>query len=164
MAELLAAMGLGRGSVYDTFGDKRSLFIAVIERYIDQQTTDVIAPLLAPTAAKDAIVACFLAAAEKSAQDSDRKGCLMVNAAIEQAPHDRELASRLQTGFRRLEDAYYQALVRARDRGEIPPDRDLRAIAQTLTCFIQGLRVTARLNPDPVTLRHIAHTALNILQ
>ena len=163
MAELLTAMGLGRGSVYDTFGDKRGLFMAVVERYIDQCTAETIAPLIDPAASREVLVACFLQAAEQSAQDCNHKGCLMVNAAIEQAPHDRELASLLQGGFRRVEDAYYQALVRARDCGEINPHRDLRAIAQSLVCVLQGLRVTARLNPDPLTLRHIAQTTLTIL-
>ncbi|MEO1300284.1 MAG: TetR family transcriptional regulator C-terminal domain-containing protein, partial [Cyanobacteria bacterium J06636_16] len=92
-----------------------------------------------------------------------RRGCLMTNSIVELAAHDPEAAACLSRGLRAVEDAFYRALGRAQDNGEISPDKDIRAIAQYLTSSLQGLRVMAKVNPDPEALRQIAQLILQVL-
>lgn len=163
VGDLLAAMGINRGSLYDTFGDKHALFEAAIDRYATTMVRSITAPLEQPGASKAAIVACLEGFVDRILTDADRKGCFMVNAAVELGARDPALRDRLRAAFERIEDAYYCALVRAADKGEISRDRDLRALARYLSCCVQGLRVVSKVNADPNVLRDIVRETLAIL-
>jgi TetR/AcrR family transcriptional repressor of nem operon len=75
-------MGINRGSLYDTFKDKRSLFLAAIAHYDDIIVGRAIARLEAPGAAKQAIVEHCFDLVERAAADTQRRGCLLVNSAV----------------------------------------------------------------------------------
>lgn len=161
--DLVESMGINRGSLYDTFGDKRSLFQAAIAHYNCTVVKEAIAELEAPGASKAAIVAHFRNAAEQAATDSQQRGCLITNCAVEIAPHDSEIAASVAETMRRVERALHGALVRAREQGEIDASLNLEAIARYFTCCLQGLRVVSKTNPNPDDLREIAELALAIL-
>src|ERR1051325_10236665 len=93
--DLLNVMGINRGSFYDTFGDKRSLFLASIDRYNETFLAKLRAELNAPGSAKRAIVRTIEELASRAASDAQRRGCLMTNSAVELAPHDAEAAARV---------------------------------------------------------------------
>jgi TetR/AcrR family transcriptional repressor of nem operon len=160
---LLQAMGINRGSLYDTFGDKRSLFQAAIAHYNQTVIRQALAALEAPEASKQAIVDHFSQLVETAIADPQHRGCFLTNSAVELGPHDPEMANCVSANLRRMEDAFYQALVRAQEKGEIAPGHQPRAIAKYLTCCLQGLRVVCRLNPEPETLRGVAQVALSVL-
>ena len=163
MQDLVEAMGIHRGSLYDTFQDKRHLFLAAIAHYTTTVMQDYTAQLQAPGAARAAIEQHLIAFAERAATDSQQRGCFMTNAIVELAAHDPAVATALRKGLRCVEDAFYRALGRAQDNGEIAPDKDIRAIAQYLTSSMQGLRVMAKVNPDPEALQQIAQLVLQVL-
>ncbi len=41
----MAAMSIGRQSMYDTFGDKRALFLKALERYSRENVNAIVAEL-----------------------------------------------------------------------------------------------------------------------
>lgn len=161
--ELVEAMGIHRGSLYDTFQSKRHLFLEAIAHYNATIVKDTISPLQAPGASRAAIEQHFLILAERAAADPHKRGCLMTNSVVELAAHDAEIAAPLLRSLRLVEDAFYRALGRAQDKGEISPDKDIRALAQYLTSSLQGLRVTSRANPDLETLQQIVQLTLQVL-
>ncbi|MEO1131091.1 MAG: TetR family transcriptional regulator C-terminal domain-containing protein, partial [Cyanobacteria bacterium J06639_1] len=153
---------INRGSLYDTFGDKRGLFQAAIAFYDDKVVRKAIAHLEAPGASKQAIVEHFLRLADL--EDADCRGCLVTNAAVEMGIRDPDLHRQIAANLQRIEDAFFKALTRAQDKGEVAADVDTRSLARYFTCVMQGVRVMSRLRPDPLVLQSIVTVALSTLQ
>ncbi|NER84848.1 MAG: TetR/AcrR family transcriptional regulator [Leptolyngbya sp. SIO1D8] len=163
MQDLVDAMGIHRGSLYDTFQDKRHLFLEAIAHYNTTVTKVAIAHLQAPGASRSAIEKHLMVFAEEAATDPHRRGCLMTNSIVELAIHDPEVATSLRRSLRTVEDAFCRALGRAQDKGEIAPDKDIHALAQYLTSSLQGLRVMSKVNPDREALVQVAQLTLAVL-
>lgn len=162
--DLLQAMGLNRGSLYDTFGDKRSLFLEAIAHYESKVVKQAIAQLEAPDGGKAAIVQHFHSMIDCLGSDRARWGCFMTNVAVELCNHDSEAAQRIQQSLQRMERALKTALRTAQVQGELAADADVDAIATFLLCTMQGLRVMAKVNPAPTALQNIINTALSTLK
>ncbi|MGB0564284.1 MAG: TetR/AcrR family transcriptional regulator [Spirulinaceae cyanobacterium] len=162
--DLLKAMGLNRGSLYDTFGDKRSLFLEAIAHYETNVVQTAIAKLEAPNAGKAAIVAHFRGLIERLESDRARWGCLMTNVAVELCNQDTEARTCIQRSLRRIEQAFVQALTHAQAQGEITPEADVEALACFLLCMMQGLRVVTKVSRDRQTLQNIVATTLSVLE
>lgn len=160
MQDLVTAMGIHRGSLYDTFTDKAHLFQAAITHYTETVISPAIAPLQQPGAARAAIEQYFLTFVERAATESPSRGCLLTNAVVELAAHQPTVAGILKKSLQQVEDALYRALGRAQDTGEISPDQDIRALAHYLTTSLQGLRVMAKLDTDLETLKQSAQLIL----
>jgi len=160
--DLIDAMGINRASLYDTFVDKETLFLEVLDRY-DNLMYEEFATLIDANPIKlEALQEWFYRVVE---QGSNRRhpGCLMVNSTIERALRDEDCKARAVRNFRRSEEVYFNALTKAAANGEIEPGRDLRALARFLCGTIRGLRVCAKATSDYQTLKDIADTALGVL-
>ena len=158
--DLLESMGINRGSLYDTFGDKRSLFLEAIAHYDRTVVRRLAARLEAPGASKSAIVDYFYSLVDSMVADPDRRGCFVTNTAVELCPHDPDTARRVAGNLQRIEKAFYTALSRAQEKGEISPEKNLQALAGYLTCNLQGLRVISKVNPDRQVLENIVRILL----
>ena len=159
--DLVKSMGINRGSLYDTFGDKRSLFLAAIAHYDETVVQNVIAHLEAPNASQPEIIALFESVADGV---QDRRGCLITNTVVELCPHDPETARRISGNLKRIERAFYVALKRAQEKGEVSGDRDIGILASFLLSSLQGLRVTSKIHPDPQYLRGIVQFVVSALE
>lgn len=158
--DLVEQMGINRGSLYGTFTDKRALFLAVIQHYDQTVVSTVVANLRQARSARQAIEEYIRDAAERASADRDRRGDFLTNIAVEVGPHDLEAERRLQASLRRIESAFYDALVHARAAGEIRTHRDLHDVARFLTSTLQGIRVMARVNAARESLLAIADIAI----
>ena len=161
LQDLLEAMGIGRQSLYDTFGDKRSLFLAALDRYFDgfdelaNQVED-------PNASLENLHRLFVAKAGSLASPAPRKGCLIVNSALSAASTDEEISTRISAFIRRGEEALRVALAQALERGELEPNADPEVLARHLTCVLQGLAVLAKGGYSQGDLRQAASTAFRL--
>jgi TetR/AcrR family transcriptional regulator, transcriptional repressor for nem operon len=164
MRDLLEGMGIGRGSFYDTFGDKRALFLAALERFEESRTAWAIEVLETSPSPLAGIEQVFGRTIENLVGYEPRRGCLLANSAVELAPHDPEVAARISGYVRRTEEAFEGALERARDRREIPKRSDPRALARFLVTNLHGLRVMARAGADRETLEDAVRIALLALE
>lgn len=162
MRDLLDAMGIGRGSFYDTFGDKHALFLAALDRFEEARTSWMDETLA--NSGLDGIEEVFRRSIDGLVGFEPRRGCLLANTAVELAPHDAEAAARISRYVRRTEEAFMGALVRAGEAGDIPEDRDPRALARFLVSNLHGLRVLARAGTDRRTLEDAARVALRALR
>jgi TetR/AcrR family transcriptional repressor of nem operon len=161
--DLVKHMGINRGSLYDTFRDKRTLFLEAIAHYDNTVTSKAIAELEAPGSAKQAIANYFQSLVERATLDRQRRGCFLTNSVVELAAHDPDAASRLAANLQRLESAFYNALVRAKAEGEISQHKDIRALARFFTSSLQGLRVMSKVNPEPSALQDAANVIVSVL-
>lgn len=162
MAELTERLGIGRASLYATFGDKRRLYLKAVQRYLEREPSPV-ELLSQPGPALPAVRALVELYVQESLDDEQRKGCLVVNSATELLPRDRPVARLVESSWDGLEVALTSALTRARAQGELPAGRDPRALARFLLVFLQGVRVMGK-SPDAGRLRDAADHALALLQ
>jgi len=161
--DLLDGMGINRGSLYDTFGDKHTLFLSAIDRYYDTALAHTVAGLESEATARDSIERVIRDAADCGCADAQRKGCLMTNSAVELAPHCLETADRVARYYRQTEDAFCRAVARARAEGGLHSRLDDRALARFITCGIQGLQVFSKVCPDGGALRDVAEAMISAL-
>jgi TetR/AcrR family transcriptional repressor of nem operon len=157
--DLVAAMGIHRGSLYATFGEKRALFLAALERYEHVGIETVLAELERPGPVRESVRRVFEGVVREAAASGGRRGCFAINTAMELAPHDPAVAARVDSMLRRVEGAFEAALIRAQARGEIAV-ADPRALARFLTATLQGLRMLARAGTDCATLTDVVEVAL----
>jgi TetR/AcrR family transcriptional repressor of nem operon len=152
MADLEGHLQLGRQSLYNTFGDKRDLYLKALERYQQQAADTTLAVLEAPDAGLDAVRSWLGAYAVMLAAPGHRAGCLVVNSIVER-PGDPPTAARCSGGRQRMLRAVRTALARAQARGELPANRDLDGLSQLLVAHVYGLAVLARAGTAAAALR-----------
>ncbi|MFO8037968.1 MAG: TetR/AcrR family transcriptional regulator [Sodalinema sp.] len=160
---LLEAMGIHRGSLYDTFGDKHSLFKASLEHYDRTVIAHNFAPLQQPDASRGALVDFFKSVVDWSLNDGDRKGCLLVNTAAELASQDPDIAQQVAASFEKIEQTFAAVLWRSRQNGELTHSGEIHLLARYLLVNLQGLRITAKIQPNQPTLQDLADITLSTL-
>jgi TetR/AcrR family transcriptional repressor of nem operon len=162
MADLVEGLGIGRASIYATFGSKRELYLRALERYSEQQDPERLNELSQPGPVLPAVRALVLRYAQAGEEDRKR-GCFVTNTAVELAPHDPVAARRVQASLDCLETALTAALLRARAQGELPADREPRALARMLVVLLQGIRVVGKAADGGTRARDAAEQALALL-
>jgi TetR/AcrR family transcriptional regulator, transcriptional repressor for nem operon len=161
--DLAARMGITGTSLYNAFGDKRSLFRQALQRYAERSTRERIARLESTFPPKEAVCAFLREIIERSLDDDDRRGCLLVNSALEVAPHDPELGAEVAARLAEIEAFFCRALTAAQADGSVPPDREPMDLARLLLGVTLGLRVLARSSPKRELLEGVARPALALL-
>lgn len=162
--DLVDHMGINRFSLYSTFGDKRALFLAACQRYRAGVVAKRLTALERSPAGLTAIRAFFSGLIELLAGDSAGRGCLMTNSTVEVAPHDEGAAKCVKEHLTRMDAAFYAALVKAREKGEIGARLNLHDCARYLTTAAQGLAVIGKVSRDPRTLQGIVRMTMAALQ
>ena len=104
--DLIDRMGINRGSLSHTFGDKRGLFLAAPERYESAVTRELLAILERPGSGKAALRGFFLAKIRWAATPGRPQGCLMTKLVVERSLHDRETAARVGASLSKMEEAF----------------------------------------------------------
>lgn len=160
--ELEEGLGVGRQSLYSTFGDKHELFLAALDRYAAQQG-QLVAPLLRPDAGLDAIRAYFADMVKRTACPGPRRSCMMLNSVVQFGQSDPEVTRRYETNQKQLTAAFRHALTGAIKRGELPPEADASALAVFLVSQLYGLVVLSKSGATPATLERVISTAVSAL-
>ncbi|MEX5635127.1 TetR/AcrR family transcriptional regulator [Parafrankia sp. FMc2] len=160
MADLVEHLGIGRASLYGTFGSKHDLYLAAMRRYLRGSEAGFVTALAQPGPALSAVRAFVQSWVSEALADPDRRGCLIVNAAIELAPRDPEVARQVAVSWSVVETALLSSLLRAQAQGELAADKDAHEIANFLLVVMQGVRVVARAAPDAERLQAAARLAL----
>ncbi len=163
MDELVQATGLSRSSIYDTFGDKYTLYIRCLQRYsqqsqamIDSQLEKMASPRKKIQAFFDYTIACKLS-------DPDAMGCFMVNATTELAGEDTNIAKISCTNMQEMEQRFFLWVKEGQAMGEVNPAYTPRALARHLYNSLTGIQVTAKTKPDKSVLKDIVKVALSVL-
>ena len=162
MEDLLTAMDLNRGSLYDTFGDKRTLFLKVMDRYCTTFAGPKFSLLDQPGPALPTLRRFISGMIEGGLADPQRRGCLIANTVMELSPHEKEIAGTLRQALKMVEDTFFKVLARAKQQGELKPDKDPRALARFLTTMMQGTIVMIKAGASTDVVKQTAETALSI--
>ena len=161
--DLVRRMGVQRASLYATFGDKRSLFLAALRRYQEESLRALRESLEGSRSPRAALRALFAAFVDGACAKGVRRGCLCVNTSVELAPHDPEIAAAMRRHGKAVEALLAAAVRRGVRAGEFSRRRSPRAVARFLTNATLGLSVTAKTSPGRRALSQIAETTLSVL-
>jgi TetR/AcrR family transcriptional repressor of nem operon len=161
--DLAASMGISGPSLYNTFGDKHALFVQALERYLDHSTRARIKRLEESLPPKQAVRRFIEEIIERSVSDRERRGCFLINSALEVAPHDRELGAIIAERLGEIEAFFRRSIKVAQAEGTVPRDRVPKDLARLLLGVLLGIRVLARSKPDRPLLEGVARPALALL-
>lgn len=161
-SDLLEAMQIGRQSLYDTFGDKRTLYLEALARYNEDSVTELLRHLKGetPLAAIDNMLQAF---ASRPKRDN-AKGCMGVNAISEFGTSDEEVNALRDASGKRLHRAVEAQLREAASSGEIPADTDTTQATAFVAATLSGMKISAKAGASIATLRAIASFAVQGLR
>ena len=158
--DLTESMGLSKSSFYLSFGSKHKVFLETIEHYKNTITAQVTSVASLDSPARKLIESLFNRAVSRITEEGGRRGCFLNNCAVEVAPNDAQAAEIINSGFGLMEEALYLLVRRAQVEGDVDSSKDARALARYLTSCLNGLLVTAKVNPAKDRLNDIVRLSL----
>ncbi|MDQ0392745.1 TetR/AcrR family transcriptional regulator [Labrys monachus] len=145
--DLAEAMGLTGASLYNAFGDKRALYRRALDFYIENSFGDRVRRFEGRLAPRQAIGAFFDEIVERSC-DAGRRGCMLVNSALEVAPHDPEFQHAVADVLMRIEAFFRRCVEAGQKDGTITSAQSAEDLGRLLMGVLLGIRVLARARPD----------------
>lgn len=161
--DLAENMGLSAPSLYNAYGDKHALFVQALEHYLDRSMRERIERLETSLPPKQAIRKFIGEIIDHSVSDRDRRGCFLVNSALEVAPHDKKLGGLIADRLAELEAFFARLIRRAQNEGTVPRKRAGKDLARLLLGVVLGVRVLARVRPERSLLESLTRPALALL-
>ena len=164
LAELEVELGVGRKSLYDTFGNKRALYLASLEHYGDSVIAAICEGLERPGASAFANLERVLGKLARHHGSGESLGCLLGVGLAQAQREDAEVVAALRRGLARLEEAFERTLQLALEAGELRPTVRPRDSARQLVAFVQGIALLGRIADSPAVLRGAVSAALDGLR
>lgn len=161
--DLVEKTGITGASLYNAFGDKRALFRRALDHYVEGSVGQRIerCEQLPP---RQAVEAFFAEIIQRSLADRERKGCMLVNAALDVAPHDREFQAAVVKVLARIESFFLESVRAGQADGTINASLPAEDLARHLLAVLMGIRVLARVRPERALLEGILKPAMDLLR
>jgi TetR/AcrR family transcriptional repressor of nem operon len=161
-ADLTSELGVSRQSLYDTYGDKQTLYQTALKRYLDRSLDGMRRKLDDPAPVREVLAQLFDRMIAGGCSNGS-PGCLMVNSMVEQAPHDADTRALAQVHAREIEGLFVSRLSAAQRKGEINSKKDPVALARFFYHTMLGLSVASRALGERDSLRDTVRLALQVL-
>jgi len=156
--DLMRAMDVGRQSMYDTFGDKRALFLKALEVYVTESVRSITAELQSPGSPLASVRRALIRFAERK-DLSSTDGCMGINAICEFGMRNEDVTRIIRSAARRQRHALMDALRRAQMEGELDAQTDLESLADFFESTLAGIRIAAKAGKIRPALKRIAEVA-----
>jgi TetR/AcrR family transcriptional repressor of nem operon len=163
VGDLVEATGVQRQSLYDTFGDKHGLFRAALERYAQSRAAQL--ETLECEGAGGSPLARLrrVFRALTSGSGPARRGCLVINSAVERGLTDEVVIEHARTNVGGLERVFATLILEAQQAGEVPKTTSPKAAGRLLVSLFWGLAAMGRALPDPTWQRSVIDGALGLI-
>ncbi|MEN3350094.1 MAG: TetR/AcrR family transcriptional regulator, transcriptional repressor for nem operon [Bradyrhizobium sp.] len=161
LPDLLRATKLSRGSLYAAFGDKHSLFLRALDRYIADALTRMDVEFDSRRDPVDGLRTYLAGYVDRTSGAKGRRGCLLVATAMELAGQDADVNRRVAGFFKAMEAKVAAALSRAKAAGKLAEGVAPSSAARILVCFVEGLRVVGKTAPTPIASQATADALLD---
>lgn len=155
LSQLLETMDIGRSSFYAAYGDKRSVFIEVLELFGDR-TRAMLEDVADPQQPFASIERFFENTTFQVPGWRASAGCMMVNTILELADVDDELSQLASRKLQQVEDGFATLLQSTQAN-----PRDAAAVVMTLN---KGIRVSSRSGANEQQLRQVISSTLSLLE
>jgi TetR/AcrR family transcriptional regulator, transcriptional repressor for nem operon len=164
LGKLTESIGLTEGSIYKAFKDKRALFLAALERYVDLRAVRLEQTLSRAPTGFEQVRAVLELYVEYSSGAAGRRGCLAVGSAVDLASSDPEMAKRLNQIFKTHEKRLVHCVRQGQEDGSIRADVDAESIGRLLACVVQGMRVLGKTGRSREEMTRPIEQALALLK
>lgn len=142
ISDLTETLAINRFSLYNSFGDKETLYYQALDNYLTSVSFPKLESLRDKSSSIDTLCQFLLAFADRQKQDNC--GCFIQNAVVEHAGENAEVLKRSNLLFDTLEQAIVTSLSNAKQRSEINEEQDVKAVGQFVICQMQGMRVLGK--------------------
>lgn len=160
MQDLVNYMGIHRRSIYDTFGDKHTLYMKALQRYESTQNKKMRFLVDRQEPVKE-LIRQFLESSIR--KEGEPQGCLIVNSGVELGVLDPEVASLVEDSYSKMEELLYDLVQTGQQRGELKASLEPEVVSQYLLNAWLGLRTMVKTATDQRKLSNIIQTILNTL-
>ena len=162
--DLVDGLGISRSSLYDTYGDKHSLFVKALLQYRKEWIDPAIEGANTITDAEAYIKNLFDFIKRETFDLNRTKGCFWVNAAIEMAPADSEVTEIAKKIMTDTENAFYKAIKKGQEQGVFTTTHTARSLAKFVLNAMSGLRVNVKLDASEEIFDNIMNICLSVLK
>jgi len=159
--DLVDCMGVNRGSLYATFGDKHDLFVATLKKYDFKNRKQSLQQFEAQSDPCQAIRLVFDAFVQATPDNQPSKGCFLTNSALELAAHDPEIQIIVAHAQKEIENFFCRMIEKGKKNGQILRSVKTSNTSGSLLATLQGLIVLSRSRPDRAFLQSIVDDALD---
>ncbi len=163
MRDLLEAMGIQKGSFYDTYGSKREAYQRALEQYASTRFAQF-ESLVEEQGPKESLRTLINAIFEECVGPNGHRGCMLLNCALELAPSDTAAQRAVNRAFEHHEQSYADLIRAAQAQRKISTSVDAGATAKAMLAIVMGMRVFSRTNSSKAALRTLADQALGLLE
>lgn len=162
--ELSRATGLGKQSIYNTFGGKRGLFLRALERSTSVQVDRLTVELSSGTPSPLERIRAHLVALAVTFTSEGPLDSFFTKATVELADRDPDVAEAARRAYRRLESEYAGCIEQAQAAGEVDATLDARALATYFVAVTRGIKVLGTAGADRTVFFSIGRAALALLR
>ncbi|QGZ65255.1 TetR/AcrR family transcriptional regulator [Paraburkholderia acidisoli] len=163
LGDLSEATGLTAGSLYKAFGDKRGIFLAAFDHYVNARHVQLRRLIDAQPNARAKIHVILRSYAELSHGSEGRRGCLVVSSATALATLDDEMSARVEAAMRRTETLLRQLLDEGQKDGSVAAGVNAAAMARCLMALLQGFRLIGKAGRTQRDMLAAADEAMRLL-
>jgi len=158
--DLTEATGMNRPSLYGAFGDKRALYLAALDRYVERSKQAMGEALNGPTLAESLRSVYELALSYYLPADAPPRGCFIIGTAAVESVKDEEIRTKLRESLHAFDRGLEMRIKRAKSDGELAPDADAAALALVASSILHSLAVRSRAGDPRDALNAIVEAGL----
>ena len=163
LQDLEQAMSLNRTSIYNAFGNKRSIFQKVLKRYVEMGRECWEAVLSEAPSAKESINNMLNKAVDMYFDPNGFGNCLVVLSTLEKSQHDRTSQKMIEQALQTFQDLIYKRLDRGKKSGEFQKGFDVRGVSAAITSIFSGFIVLGKANFPKATVRKAVQASIKLL-
>lgn len=164
LQDLEKGMGLNRASIYNAFGNKRSLFKKCLSLYVERVEAMLEGVVRAATSSREAIKNWLACVIDFQFNPETPGGCLVILSALERHQHDPATREIVMALFRREREVLRKVLEEGVRRGEFPADFDCLGVAWAITASTSGMVVLAMADLPVSVLQEVLRSTLRLLE
>ncbi len=140
--DLMEAMGIGRGSFYNTFGSKRKVYLRTLDRYLDLLEEGgpyrMLREMEPGGEALQGLLGSYL---DSVASEQGAHGCYFVHVAKEHRGEDPEVQKAIRAGIARMRKILTEHMKVAQEQGILPDHIDPSQAALLMMAVAWGSHV-----------------------
>lgn len=163
MQDLVDATGLNRSSIYNSFGSKMELYQQTLRKYQGDSGALFDKAKKQNRNAIETIGLIFLYVLEDILEDTEQKGCMLINCNTEMGNQDTQLGGLLEANQERLVAIFEELVIQGQAEGSIRSNEKSRLLAYYLVNAFQGFRISGMNTKDPVILKSIIQNILKTI-
>ena len=163
MQDLVDGLGISRSSLYDTYGDKHTLFIEALNYYYKKTEACTAEHFAQNKPVKELLRTFFEKTIVNTSAEQKTKGCFLQNVTLEMVPHDKEVVAVVNQNMEDLTKIFQALISRGIKSGEIVSSQTPASLAMYLVNTTQGLITLGKTVTDKKKLRAVAEVAINAL-